>query len=75
MHCSLLRFTVALNYALMFWKLLVLEILLGLSETETFLCSMTALLVKIVLLLVALQLLMLLVDIYGTKSMSLKHIL
>jgi hypothetical protein len=57
MHSSLLKFTVTLNSALLFWIPLVFEFLLGISET--FLRSMSALLVKIILLLDALQLLML----------------
>jgi hypothetical protein len=34
MHCSLLKFTVALNSALPFWRLLVFEFLLNISETK-----------------------------------------
>jgi hypothetical protein len=57
MHPSLLKFTLALNSALLFWIPLFFEFLLGISETV--LSSMSALLVKIVLRLDALQLLML----------------
>jgi hypothetical protein len=57
MRCFLLKFTVVLNFALMFWKLLAFEFLLGTSET--FLCSMSAPQVINVTLLDALQLLML----------------
>jgi hypothetical protein len=53
MHCSFLKFTVALNCALLFWKLLVL---LGTSETS--LRSMSAPQVNSVLLLEAFQFLM-----------------
>jgi hypothetical protein len=51
--CALFKFTLAL------WKLLILEFLLGMSET--FLCPVSAFQGKIVLLLDALQLLMLFV--------------
>jgi hypothetical protein len=57
MHCSLPKFSLALNPALLFWVPLVFESLFGTSETS--LRSMSAPLVKIVLLLHALQLLML----------------
>jgi hypothetical protein len=50
MHSSLLKVTVALNSALLFW----IPVVFG-----DFLCSMSALLLKIVLMLDALQLLML----------------
>jgi hypothetical protein len=53
---SCLKFTAALNSALLFWKLLVFDFLFGISKT--FLCSMSALLVKTILLLDALQILM-----------------
>jgi hypothetical protein len=33
MHCSFLKFTLVLNFVLLFWKLLVVEFLLGTSET------------------------------------------
>jgi hypothetical protein len=56
MHCSLFKFTLALNSALLFWKLFVFELLLGIIKN--FLCSMSALLAKIVLLLDARQTLM-----------------
>jgi hypothetical protein len=46
MHCFLFKFTVALNSVLLFWKLLVFEFPLGISET--LLCSMSAPQVKIV---------------------------
>jgi hypothetical protein len=59
MHCFLFKFTLVLNSALLFWKLLVFESLLGISET--YLCSISAPQVKIVPLLDALQLLMLFV--------------
>jgi hypothetical protein len=57
MHSFLLMSTLVLNSALAFWKLLVSEFLLGTSET--LLCSMSALPVKIVPLLDLHQLLML----------------
>jgi hypothetical protein len=57
MHCSLFKFALALNSDLLFWKLLVFKFLLRISEN--FLYSMSAILVKIVLLLDALQLIML----------------
>jgi hypothetical protein len=44
MHSFLLKSTVVLNSALPFWKLLVSEFLLGISETLH--CSMSALQVK-----------------------------
>jgi hypothetical protein len=50
---TLFKFTLVLNSALLFLKLLALEILLGMSET--FLCSMSALSVKIIRLTDALQ--------------------
>jgi hypothetical protein len=56
MHFFLFRFTLVLNCVL-FWKLLVFEFLLGISET--LFCSMSAPHVKIVPLLDVLQLLML----------------
>jgi hypothetical protein len=43
---NLLKSTVVLNSALLFWKLLVSEFLLGISETLY--CSMSAFQVKIV---------------------------
>jgi hypothetical protein len=46
MHSFLLKSTVVLNSALPFWKLLVSEFMLGISETLH--CSMSALQVKIV---------------------------
>jgi hypothetical protein len=46
MHFFLLKSTVVLNPALLFWKLLVSEFLLGISETLH--CSMSAFQVKIV---------------------------
>jgi hypothetical protein len=57
MHSPLCKFTLVLNSASMFWKLLVFEFLL--SVFETFLCSMFALLATIFSLLNALQLLLL----------------
>jgi hypothetical protein len=57
MQSFLLKSTLVLNSALPFWKLLVSEFLLGTSET--LLCSMSALQVKIVPLLDVHQLLML----------------
>jgi hypothetical protein len=57
MHSFLLKSTVVLNSAILFWKLLVSEFLLGISETLQ--CSMSALQVKIVSLLDAHQPLML----------------
>jgi hypothetical protein len=48
MHCSLSKFTVVWNTALPFWKLSLFESLLGISET--FLCSISALHLKTVLL-------------------------
>jgi hypothetical protein len=59
MHSSLLKFIVGLNFALLFWKLLVFGFLFDILET--FLCLVSVLLVKIVLLLDALQRLMLFV--------------
>jgi hypothetical protein len=56
MHSYLLKFTLVLNSALLFWKLLVSEFLLGISET--LLCSVSAPHVKIVPLLDVRQLLM-----------------
>jgi hypothetical protein len=56
-HCSLSKFTVVWNTALPSWKLSVFEFLLGISET--FLRSVSALQLLIVLLLDAHQLLML----------------
>jgi hypothetical protein len=53
----LLKFTLVSNCALLFWKLLVPEFLLGISETLH--CSVSAPLVKIVPLLDVHQLLML----------------
>jgi hypothetical protein len=52
----LLKFTLVPNYALPYWKLLVAEFLLGISET--LLCSMSAPHVQIVPLLGVHQLLM-----------------
>jgi hypothetical protein len=57
MNSFLLKSTVVLNSALLFWILLVSEFLLGISETLH--CSMSALQVKIVSLLDAHQPLML----------------
>jgi hypothetical protein len=57
MHPFLLKSTFVLNSALSFWKLLVSEFLLGISEN--LLCSMSALQVKIVPLLDVHQLLIL----------------
>jgi hypothetical protein len=56
MHCFLFEFTLVLN-SVLFWKLLVFEVLLG--TLETLFCSVSAPHVKIVPLLDALQLLML----------------
>jgi hypothetical protein len=69
----LLEFTMAPNSALFFWIPLVFEFLLGISET--FLRSMSELLVEKVLLLDALQLLMLIQMYFEQKLLSLKHIL
>jgi hypothetical protein len=57
MHSFLFKFTLVLQSYPLFWKLLVSEFLLGTSET--LLCSMSALQVKIVPLLDIHQLLML----------------
>jgi hypothetical protein len=57
MQCSLVKFTLALN-SVLFLELFVFEFPIGMSGN--FLCSISALVVKIVLLLYALQLLMLL---------------
>jgi hypothetical protein len=57
MYSFLLKFTFVLNSVLVFWKLLVFEFLLGI--TETLHCSMSVLHVKIVLLLDVHQQLML----------------
>jgi hypothetical protein len=57
MHSFLFKFTFVLNSVLLFWKLLVVEFLLGISAT--LLCSMSAPHVKIVPLLDVHQLLML----------------
>jgi hypothetical protein len=59
MHCSLLQITLAVNSSLAFWKMLVFEFLLSISEN--FLYSMTDVLLNIVLLLEELQVLMLFV--------------
>jgi hypothetical protein len=53
MHSSLLKFTLALNSVLLFWKMMVFGFLLAVSEI--FLCSTPYLLIKTVLLLDALQ--------------------
>jgi hypothetical protein len=58
MHPSFFTYTLALSFVL-FWKLMIFEFLVGISET--FLCPIFALLVKTILLLDVLQLLMLLV--------------
>jgi hypothetical protein len=57
MHSFLLKFTLVSNSALLFWKLLASDFLLGISEILH--CSMSAPRVKIVPLLDAHQLLML----------------
>jgi hypothetical protein len=57
MCCLLLKFTMVLNSALLFWKLLAFEFLLGTSET--LLCSVSAPQADIDPLLDVLQLLML----------------
>jgi hypothetical protein len=57
MHSFLLKSTLVLNSVVPFWKLLVSEFLLGISETLH--CSMSALRVKIVPLLDVHQLLIL----------------
>jgi hypothetical protein len=57
MLCSLFKFSLVLNSVLQFWKQLVFESLLGISETCV--CSVSALQLKIVFLLDAHQLLML----------------
>jgi hypothetical protein len=59
MHWFLFKLTLILNSVHLFWKLVVFEFLLGVSVT--FLCSLSALKVKIVPLQDALQLLMLFV--------------
>jgi hypothetical protein len=59
MHFSIPKFTVAQYSVILFYKSLVLEFLLGISDT--FVCSLSALLVNIALLLDELQLLMLFV--------------
>lgn len=46
-HYSVFKFTLALNFVLLFWKLSVFEILLGISES--FLCSACVLQVKLAL--------------------------
>jgi hypothetical protein len=51
---SLFQFTLVPNSVLLFWKLLLFEFLLGVSDK--FLCSMSAVLLKTVLLLDALPL-------------------
>jgi hypothetical protein len=56
MHSFLFKFTSAINSDLLFWKLLVFEFLLGISNT--LLCSVSAPQVQIVPLLDVLQLLM-----------------
>jgi hypothetical protein len=56
-HYSSLKFTLALNSDLMFWKMLVFESFCGISETV--LRSMSTVLVKLVVLLNAFELLML----------------
>jgi hypothetical protein len=65
MHSFLFKSTLASNSALPFWKLLVSEFLLGLSETSH--CSMSAPHVEVVPLLDVLQLLILFV---GTLTYS-----
>jgi hypothetical protein len=65
MHSFLFRFTLVLNSVLQFWKLLVFEFLLGVSQTLH--CSMSAPKVKTVPLLDVHQLLMLFV---GTLTYS-----
>jgi hypothetical protein len=57
MHSSFFKFTLALNSDLLFWKLLFFAFLLGISET--FVCSVSALRVKIALLLDVCHLLLL----------------
>jgi hypothetical protein len=57
MRCYFVNFALVLNSVLPFLKLLVFEFLLGISEN--FLCKMSALEVKFVPLLDALQLVML----------------
>jgi hypothetical protein len=52
-NCSLFKFTLLLNFSFPFWKLLVFEFLIGISET--FLCSLFVVQVKISILLNALQ--------------------
>jgi hypothetical protein len=58
MYCSSFKFILVLN-SVLFWNLLVFDILLGISETVF--CSISALQVKVALLLDAFQLLMLFV--------------
>jgi hypothetical protein len=55
MHCFLFQFTLILN-SVLFWKLFIFKFLLSISES--FLCSLSALLIKIDLTLDVLQLLM-----------------
>jgi hypothetical protein len=65
MLCFLFKFTLVLNSALLFWKLLASEFLLGISETLH--CSVSAPHVKFVPLLDVRQLLMLFA---GTSTYS-----
>jgi hypothetical protein len=75
MNCSLFEFTLAPNSALPFRKLLVFESLLGISET--FLCSMSAVLVKIpsARCTSTANVVCRDVDVFGTKTVSLIYIL
>jgi hypothetical protein len=57
MHCSLFKFTLAVNSPRLFWKVLIFKFLP--STSETLLCSTLAPQVKIIPLLDAFQLLML----------------
>jgi hypothetical protein len=72
MHCSLFKFTLSV---LLFWKLLVLKFLLGISEI--FLCSMSALEIKSPSARYALATNVVCrgVDVFGTNIVSLNHIL
>jgi hypothetical protein len=63
MHYCLFKFTLLLNAALLFWKLLVFEFLFG--RSETFVCSMCAFQVKFVVLSYSHQLLMLFVETFA----------
>jgi hypothetical protein len=75
MHSSLLMFTAALNSALPFWVPLLFEFRVGIRVSGTFLCSMSVLLVKIVLLLgwgTVANVICRDADVFGIKTASLK---